>query len=167
MNPDPLAQLRDIHLPEAVGWWPMAPALWALLVAACVVITLSVWLLLRWHSNNRYRRLARRALQQHFVDYRQHQNQATLCQQVLSTLRRCLLSSNSSQLSALASLPSRQLLQSSGNELFSDNLVEQLEQCLYGPQPQLLDDVDIQQLQRSSKRWLGSIPRFKQGVCNG
>jgi len=27
-----LARLRDIHLPEAVSWWPLAPGWWALVV---------------------------------------------------------------------------------------------------------------------------------------
>ena len=36
MAADPLQQLRDIHVPEAPGWWPPAPGWWllALLVAA-------------------------------------------------------------------------------------------------------------------------------------
>lgn len=34
-----LAELKDIHLPEAVSWWPLAPGWWVLigLVAAAIV----------------------------------------------------------------------------------------------------------------------------------
>ncbi|MDP7406676.1 MAG: DUF4381 domain-containing protein, partial [SAR324 cluster bacterium] len=28
MNQDPLAALRDVHLPPAVSWWPPAPGWW-------------------------------------------------------------------------------------------------------------------------------------------
>ena len=31
MKQDPLAALRDIHMPEAVAWWPPAPGWWLLL----------------------------------------------------------------------------------------------------------------------------------------
>lgn len=40
----PALPLRDIHLPEAIGWWPLAPGWWALVV----LIPLSTWLLARW-----------------------------------------------------------------------------------------------------------------------
>lgn len=54
----PLQQLRDIHLPAAVGWWPPAVGWWLLLIAALTsAIALLFWL--RNHRRkNRYRRLA-------------------------------------------------------------------------------------------------------------
>src|SRR5690606_8976602 len=36
-NADPLSQLADIHLPDAVGWWPLAPGWWAVIVAVGVL----------------------------------------------------------------------------------------------------------------------------------
>lgn len=33
-----LEKLRDIRLPEAVGWWPPAPGWWALLVLALLAV---------------------------------------------------------------------------------------------------------------------------------
>ena len=59
MNPsDPLAQLRDIHLPEAVSWWPLAPGLWvlgALLVAGLAFTVHFFW---QRHHAFTYRRQA-------------------------------------------------------------------------------------------------------------
>ncbi|MEZ5597107.1 MAG: DUF4381 domain-containing protein [Pseudomonadales bacterium] len=40
MQDDPLAQLRDIHLPADPGWWPPAPGWW--LLAALLLISLTV-----------------------------------------------------------------------------------------------------------------------------
>ncbi len=63
MNPaDPLAGLRDIHLPEPVSWWPPAPGWWltAVLIAALLVL-LSVFMRRRF-AGNRYRRAALAAL---------------------------------------------------------------------------------------------------------
>lgn len=44
MNEDPLATLRDIHLPEPVPWWPLAPGWWWLLGALFIIIGLIIWL---------------------------------------------------------------------------------------------------------------------------
>ncbi|MFO8142063.1 MAG: DUF4381 domain-containing protein [Marinobacter sp.] len=47
---DPLAQLRDIHLPETGGFWPPAPGWW--LVAALLLISLAI-LVLFWRRHRR------------------------------------------------------------------------------------------------------------------
>jgi hypothetical protein len=60
MNPLDPAQLplRDIHLPDAIAWWPPAPGWWllaGLAVAAIVVLALKLW-------RGRRHRAARREL---------------------------------------------------------------------------------------------------------
>lgn len=50
MNPT-LLDLKDIHEPAAIGWWPPAIGWWILAVAIPVLIVLSVWL---------YKRLTRK-----------------------------------------------------------------------------------------------------------
>jgi len=45
MKQDPLADLRDIHMPEAVSWWPPAPGWWLLLALLLLcVAALFLWL---------------------------------------------------------------------------------------------------------------------------
>lgn len=64
MENDPLSQLRDIHLPQAGGFWPPAPGWW--LVAAVTVAlcgALALWLFRR-HRRNRWIAAARKELSQ-------------------------------------------------------------------------------------------------------
>lgn len=65
MNPqaqDPLAQLRDIHLPDAVGFWPPAPGWWLLALIVLVVAGYGLYRWLRHRKLNHYRHLALRQL---------------------------------------------------------------------------------------------------------
>ena len=55
MNPEELP-LRDLHLPDTVGWWPLAPGWW--LLAALVVVGLGI--LLKRYLEHRRRGAARR-----------------------------------------------------------------------------------------------------------
>ena len=156
---NPLAQLRDIHLPEATSWWPLAPSLWVLLILIAALLGTGLWLLWRNYQRNHYRRLAEKILAKHFVDYRSHSNQIQLCQQVVNTLRRYLLSTPKAKLQA--SLPTGQLLQCrnrKGQALFSAELSGQIEQLLYAAKPPSLAESAISQLQQSARRWL------KEGV---
>lgn len=65
ISPDILAQLeqlRDIRLPEPVGWWPLAPGWWiALSVLCAAVLAVMVWSVLHKYTT---RYLALRELEQ-------------------------------------------------------------------------------------------------------
>lgn len=61
-----LEQLRDIHEPAAIGWWPLAPGWWILAGVIATLLIGGVWLLLRWREKKRrnlYRTEGRRLLQ--------------------------------------------------------------------------------------------------------
>ncbi len=62
MNPD-LDQLRDIHLPAPVSWWPPAPGWW-LLLAIILLGTFASWFVYRLHKRNAWRRSALEMLKQ-------------------------------------------------------------------------------------------------------
>lgn len=56
MKPD-LSQLRDIHLPAPVSWWPPAPGWWLLLIVFLLVLT-ATWFLYHRYLRNQWRRSA-------------------------------------------------------------------------------------------------------------
>lgn len=59
MNPDPSElPLRDIHLPDAVPWWPPAPGWWVLAVLLLLLVAVALW----WVRRHRRRRWVRAAL---------------------------------------------------------------------------------------------------------
>ncbi len=64
MNPqaDPLAALRDIHLPPDPGWWPPAPGWWLLALLVVGLLVLAAWLLPRPLTRHRQRRGLERGL---------------------------------------------------------------------------------------------------------
>lgn len=59
---DPLAQLRDIHLPDTGGFWPPAPGWWLLGVLIMAGIAALVLYWRRHQRNTRWQRQARTLL---------------------------------------------------------------------------------------------------------
>ena len=57
MQGDPLAQLRDIHLPDTVSDWPPGPGWWVLaLVLLLFGAALVIWAVRRYRKNHRRQR---------------------------------------------------------------------------------------------------------------
>jgi hypothetical protein len=62
-SPDPLAQLRDIHLPGPISWWPPAPGWWILALILALALVVSIKFIIRHFRRNRYRKEALQELQ--------------------------------------------------------------------------------------------------------
>ena len=46
-----LDRLRDIHLPQPIGWWPLAPGWWALIALVCTLVAAALaWTWIRRRS---------------------------------------------------------------------------------------------------------------------
>ncbi len=71
---DPLSELRDIHLPEPIQPWPVAPGWWVLPLLTVFALVFGIRFLLRRWRNNRYRRSGLQQLKQLQQDYRHNQD---------------------------------------------------------------------------------------------
>ena len=64
MEADPLAQLRDIHLPADISWWPLAPGWWALIIMLGLMVGWAISKAVKRYRANLYRRQALAKLEQ-------------------------------------------------------------------------------------------------------
>ena len=88
-------QLRDIHLPEAVSWWPPAPGWWIL---SFIIIALVTSLIIRRHRNtkrNAFRVTALFETQEALMLWNKNKNTADYLQTVNAVLKRIVLQNNS------------------------------------------------------------------------
>ncbi len=89
---DPLAALRDIHLPPAVEAWPPAPGWWGLgLLALGALLVLSIWAGRRWRAT-RYRRTGLAELRELRNRWEQNAADARLLPDLATLLKRVALS---------------------------------------------------------------------------
>ncbi|MFP6639238.1 MAG: DUF4381 domain-containing protein [Myxococcota bacterium] len=102
MNPAPqaLAELRDIHLPDPISFWPLAPGWWLALAGAALLV-LAVQFL-RHRRRLSARRAALSELQQLDEHYSESGDGSALARGLSALLRRVtLLSSERSQVATL------------------------------------------------------------------
>jgi hypothetical protein len=90
MNPEQIP-LRDLHLPEAIGWWPPAPGWWVLLGLLVAGLILLARALHRHHQRGAARRLALAELARLERTYGMNGNTAALAVRTSDLLRRAML----------------------------------------------------------------------------
>ena len=89
---DPAAlPLRDLHLPEAIGWWPLAPGWWIMLLLVAGALVYLLWRAYKRRQQNAPRRYALRELSRFEAEYLEHRNPVTLGKQLSELLRRGML----------------------------------------------------------------------------
>ncbi len=68
MNHDPLAALRDVHLPPAVSWWPPAPGWWIIFFIILGLLALLFWYIVLTRKKRKVSGQANAELEQ--IEYR-------------------------------------------------------------------------------------------------
>ena len=89
---DPLAQLRDIHLPQPIGWWPVSWGWIVLVVLLLIILGVGVSYLRRRIRLARPRREGLRLLMSYEKEYQQGMSSPLVCARISELLRRVALS---------------------------------------------------------------------------
>jgi hypothetical protein len=83
--------IRDLHLPEAISWWPLAPGWYVVIALLLVVFIYLVRLYLQYRSRGAARRHAVRELARLTADFEKHGNAVAFSSDMSELLRRTML----------------------------------------------------------------------------
>jgi len=149
---DPLAQLRDIHLPEPISWWPPAPGWWVLALLSLAVLGYGLYRFIQHRRNNLYRRQALAELE---LCYQSNPQPDMFSHQVLALLRRT--SRAAYPLKSLASTSTEKFLaqisQSTKETGFNKQLCQQLAQLPYQQSPEYPSSF-CKDVYQASRQWI-------------
>lgn len=149
-------ELRDIHLPDTVSWWPPAVGWWVLLLLIILLLIMS-YLLIKKMKQVSVRQTAMAEFAIIKKTYIQTQNKTRLSQQLSQLLRQVLLSSQ--QRTLVASATGEQwfkLLKASHPKgLFKLEWLELLALSSYQKQT----DYDANALMDHLENWLNTYPK--------
>ncbi len=150
MNPsDPLAQLRDIHLPADISHWPLAPGWWLLVIVAASLLGWLSWLLVKRYRARLYRRQAMLKITQ-----LQQDPGADLLPALFATLKQTANSAYPERhFSSLSINDFIAFMQSSCDQPLFENLPSNLDNMLYAEQPEI-DSAMAEQLVSSAIIWI-------------
>jgi len=88
---DPLMQLKDIHLPEPVGFWPIAPGWYGLIILLLLGILGLTYFIQRQHKNARAKKQALQLLDSYKVQYEQDKNAQLMSSRISELLKQVAL----------------------------------------------------------------------------
>lgn len=147
--------LRDIHLPDGLPWWPLAPGWWLLLLVLAMLSVLSWWY---WR---RHRNPLRRASLRELARLRDAHSAGADAPQILADvsmlLRRIAISRlGRTQVAGLTGEHWQACLAAmSPGEKFDAAQLDLLTHRRFRQNP----DCDVDQLLRVCERWIRSLPR--------
>jgi len=90
-KPPELAQLRDIHLPQPVGWWPLAPGWYVLAILVLLMVFALGYIMRRYYLNGQAKRQALRLLTQYQQQHTRETNSQLTSARVSELLKRVAL----------------------------------------------------------------------------
>ena len=149
-------ELRDIHLPDAVSWWPPAPGWWLLALLILIMAFMMPAMIKRLKSKP-LNKLALSEFRKIELSFQAHQNKTQLAQDISVLLRRICLSYKPGR--EAASLTGQQWIEylnaMTENPCFSDQLAEVLFNAPYQKQTEF----NSHDLISSCKTWITQLPR--------
>ena len=143
---DLLNNLRDIHTPPSVPWWPPAPGWWLLLLLAVVAAVLFWW----WWRARAWRRQALRELQALELEFHSSGDVVTCVARVSALVRRVALSVRTPVAAVTGEAWLKYLDELGRTQEFSGGIGRVLITAPYAR----AESVDVPQLIKLVRRWL-------------
>ena len=149
---DPLAQLRDIHLPAPVDWWPPAPGWWLLAVLILTLLGTGLAWLVRRHRRRRYRRIAAREVDALYRRWQQQRDARVFLLELNRLLKRAALHAfPAQQVAALSGARWLAFLDATLPRPQFDTAATRVLADVYRPDPAPLE---ADELRRAAQFWL-------------
>lgn len=152
--------LRDIHLPDAVSWWPPAIGWWLLPLLLVALFFFARWLYkrLRFVPLNKRVQIEFKHIQQAF---NQHQDPQQLAADISVLLRRtCISYKNRRDTASLTGEAWLQTLNTLSSVKFPDSTAKTLLSAPYRPQA----DINSDELLSACNAWINALPK-QQGTA--
>ncbi len=150
-----LADLRDIHLPQPIGWWPPAPGWWLVAATILLLLCLIAWLLARRRKTT-LKRVALAELEQISAQRQQSGDELQTVKELSTLLRRvCISLEPDRRCAALTGESWLQHLDQLGRaERFCSETGRLLIEAPYRPQT----NIDCTELLNLCRSWLQQLP---------
>jgi hypothetical protein len=157
-------ELKDIHLPDSILWWPPAPGWWVLGVVFIIFLFLMLLLLPKLWRWLRYKPVRSLSLKEFYLIKQSHQQQADQKQtlQAITTLLRRTVMSKSGRIGHAGVVGDdwiNQLNQMSQKDCFTQAQEELLKYGRYQPAIEGQNKADIDSLLQSCENWIRSLPK--------
>ena len=159
MNPAESLPLRDIHLPDAVSWWPPAIGWWILFVLGLLLLAgliLGIRKLLQPRLNKSARAEIEQVLNEYYAE---HADDLKMLQQLSSAIRRIGISylSREQYAGVVGTVWYQRINQLAPEQAFTPAMVALLVDAPYQKQPHI-DAELVQQLVAQARRWVQALP---------
>jgi hypothetical protein len=155
MDPEQIP-IRDLHLPQTIGWWPLAPGWWVLIALAAAGLLYLLYRAYRKWRWNAARRVALAELARVRGEFASGMDAVTLAVELSELLRRTMLAY--APRNEVASLTGQRWLQwldrGLSDQPFSKGSGRSLESLPYRNRDKVDDDVDVHGLINAVQRRL-------------
>ena len=148
-----LLPLKELKLPDAISWWPLAPGWWILLVLVIGLLFCAIFLLRKWWLSNQDRRETLRLLKSVYAQWQAGGRSQEYILQVNTALKCFCRDRFPEALSLSGESWINFLNRRAGITLFDGDIAKALAQGAYMPEQ---DDRQIpaQQIMQASLSWL-------------
>lgn len=150
--PNPLQDLRDIHLPEAISDFPIAWGWWLLLVIVAGTIAAGTYFYLKQRKENAVKRSALALLKQHYLEFQQDHDSQRFLQLSNQVLKRYCLTHYPQAVGLSGAKWAHFLVCYSQQTRFSDETLAALSEGLY----QQRCDYNADDLYHACGHWLNN-----------